>query len=422
MASNRDPARACGLLRILLLRSILLITPIHRLPTLLNRDDFLPGSGTPGLVSVIIPCYNRAHIVRETIDSVLAQTYRNLEALVIDDGSTDDTREVVSSYPDPRIRYFHRENGGLSAARNSGLNNARGEFVAFLDSDDTWHPWKLAAQIEIFRRHPEAGLIWSDMSTFTSIGEILSLRHLRTYYAVYESVNFERTHRRAGTLTELVSDAPPDLAECPYYVADVFKEMFGGNLVHPSTAIVRRERLQKSGPFEPEVTGPGAEDYHFYFRVTAHGPVAFLDAPTTLFRLHESQMTTSNRLHEARGNLTVVLHWLQRHPSVLPHSRIRERLAGSHAWLGAEELYAGNSRGAIRHLWRSFRLHSRRRTALMLMISLLPQKVAHILRRWKQAVRGAVKQRIIGIAIVATNCQDTLWVLIGILQPELGAV
>lgn len=389
---------------------------------MLDPSAFLPGLGTPGLVSVIIPCYNRAHVVGETIDSLLSQTYSNFEALVIDDGSTDTTREVVSSYADPRVRYFYRENGGLSAARNSGLDAAGGEFIAFLDSDDTWYPWKLAAQVEIFRRHPEAGVVWSDMSTIRNSGEILSERHLRKYYCVYDSVNFEQSCERAGTLSELVADVPPKLAECSYYVADVFQAMFGGNLVHPSTAIARRERLQKSGPFEPEVTGPGAEDYHFYFRASAHGPVAFLDAPTTLFRLHPSQMSTFNRVNEARGNLTVVLHWLQRHPPALPSTVIRERLARSYAWLGAEHLYAGNARDATWHLWQSFRLRSKQRTAALLMISLLPVKIADILRGWKRAAHAVMRRRLLGVAILITNWQDILCALIGFLQPEFASI
>ena len=101
---------------------------------------FLPGAGAPGLVSVIIPCYNRADIVRDTIDSILSQSYQNIEAIVIDDGSTDNTWGVISAYNDQRIRYFYQANGGLSAARNSGLEVARGEFIAFLDSDDEWNP------------------------------------------------------------------------------------------------------------------------------------------------------------------------------------------------------------------------------------------------------------------------------------------
>jgi glycosyltransferase involved in cell wall biosynthesis len=387
----------------------------------LNRGPFLPGSGTPGLVSVIIPCYNRAHIVRETIDSLLAQTYRNFEALVIDDGSTDDTRQVVSSYADGRIRYFYRANGGLSAARNSGLHAARGEFVAFLDSDDLWHPWKLAAQIQLFRRHPEAGLIWSDMSTFRNAGEIVSDRHLRTYYSAYESLDFE-TRGRAGTLSDLVADAPSTLAMCPYYVTDIFQDMFCGNLVHPSTAIVRRERLQQSGPFEPEVTGAGAEDYHFYFRVSAHGSVAFLDVPTTLFRLHPAQMSSSNGVHEARGNLNVVLHWLHHHPLPLAPALIRERLARSHAWVGAEELLAGNARNATRHLWESFRLQSKKRTATLLMVSLLPRQLADILRSWKRAVQQIVKRRVVGVMVFLANEQDMLCALVSLLQPDFSVL
>ena len=396
-------------------------SPLKPPRTLTSSGHFLPGPGTRGLVSVIIPCYNRAHILSETIDSLLAQTYRNFEALVIDDGSTDETRQVISRYTDPRIRYFYRVNGGLSAARNSGLDTARGEFIAFLDSDDLWHPWKLAAQIEIFRRHPEAGLIWSDMSTFRDPGDVLAERHLRTYYSAYESLDFD-ARGRAGTLSDLGRDVPPGLAQCPYYVTDIFLDMFCGNLVHPSTAIARRERLQQSGPFEPEVTGPGAEDYHFYFRVSAQGAVAFLDAPTTLFRLHPTQMSSSNGVHEARGNLNVVLHWLRHHPLPLSPTLIRDRLAKSHAWVGAEELLAGNARTATRHLWESFRLRSTQRTATLLMVSLLPKDIAHILRRWKRAVHQMMKRQTVGVMVFLAHEQDMLCALISLLQPDFAVI
>src|SRR4051812_18759444 len=214
----------------------------------------MPGPGIPGLVSIIIPCYNRADIVGETIASVLRQSYGRFEAILVDDGSTDGTREAIRAYGDPRIRYFYKLNGGLSSARNCGLEAARGEFIAFLDSDDLWDEWKLAAQMEIFRRHEEVGLIWTDMSTFSRAGEILAERHLRTYYSAYGLVNFEREKNAAGVLADLIDSAPETFARCPYYVADVFQDMFNGNLVHPSTAIVRRDRLRKSGAFEPEVT------------------------------------------------------------------------------------------------------------------------------------------------------------------------
>src|SRR5947208_16245913 len=111
------------------------------------KTDFIRGPGAAGLVSVINPCFSRADIVGETIESVLSPSYARFEIIVIADGSTDNTREVVSAYADRRIRYFYKANGGLSAARSSGLHAARGEFTPFLHSDDVWSAWKLKARM-----------------------------------------------------------------------------------------------------------------------------------------------------------------------------------------------------------------------------------------------------------------------------------
>ena len=378
-----------------------------------NNPSFLPGPGIPGLVSVIIPCYNRADIVRDTIDSVLAQTYRNFEVLLIDDGSTDNTREIIASYDDRRIRYFYRLNGGLSAARNSGLDAARGEFIAFVDSDDLWANWKLSAQVEIFRRHPEAGLIWTDMSTFEKPGSILQERHLRTYYSAYSSTNFEDSGQATGTLSQLVPDVPASLRASAYYVADVFHAMYSGNLVHPSTAIVRRDRVRQSGPFEPEITGGGAEDYHFYFRICAQGPGAFLDAPTTFYRVHPAQMSVCNRLHEARANLHVLTHWIQRHPPAIPQPILRRSLASSHAWLGTEELQAGNAQAAIHHFWQSLLLNKTElATIRMLFLTMIPQRARPVLRAVKRALLSPIARPLAGVLMLLSDDQSILFQLV----------
>ena len=105
-------------------------------------------------VSVIIPTYNRAEYVTHAIDSVLAQTYTDYEIIVVDDGSADNTKDVLLPYMD-RIRYIYQENAGLSAARNTGIKAAKGDWIAFLDSDDEWLPGKLAVQMRAVERHPQ---------------------------------------------------------------------------------------------------------------------------------------------------------------------------------------------------------------------------------------------------------------------------
>ena len=114
----------------------------------------------PPLVSVVLPTYNRARLLRRAAGSVLAQTHRNFELLVVDDASTNDTHALVEALDDDRIRFLqHAENQGGSAARNTGLHAARGRYVAFLDSDDEWLPQKLARQIAVFRARPDVDAV-----------------------------------------------------------------------------------------------------------------------------------------------------------------------------------------------------------------------------------------------------------------------
>lgn len=111
------------------------------------------------LVSVIIPTYNNAQFVCDAIDSVLSQTYKNSEILVIDDGSTDDTRKRIEKYNGKHIKYIYQENKGLAAARNTGIKASTGELIAFLDADDMWLPEKLERQINIIKEFPDVGLV-----------------------------------------------------------------------------------------------------------------------------------------------------------------------------------------------------------------------------------------------------------------------
>ena len=128
-------------------------------------------------VSVILPAFDRARLLPRSIGSVLAQTAGDLELIVVDDGSTDDTEAVVAGVRDPRVHYVKLpRNRGLPAARNAGLAVARGDVIAFQDSDDEWLPEKLARQLAVLARHPDAGVAYSDMHRVLADGRVFHQR------------------------------------------------------------------------------------------------------------------------------------------------------------------------------------------------------------------------------------------------------
>lgn len=214
------------------------------------------------LVSVIIPTYNRANMLRQAVDSVLEQDYRPAEVLVIDDGSVDETPAVLAEYAD-RIRRFRRDNAGVSAARNTGIRAARGELIAFLDSDDYWLPGKLTAQVEWFLRHPENMICQT---------EEIWVRNGRR-------VNPRQKHRkRAG---------------------DIFIASLSLCLVSPSAVMLRRRLLDETGLFDPEL--PACEDYDLWLRVSSRYRVGLIEKPLLVRRGgHPGQLSAAPGLDRYR--------------------------------------------------------------------------------------------------------------------------
>ncbi len=352
------------------------------------------GPGELGLVSVVIPAYNRGYILGEAIASVLSQLHEHVEILVADDGSTDDTRRVLEGY-DGRVRHLFQENAGVSAARNLGLRHARGEFVALLDSDDRWLDWKLTAQLSLFQKFPDVGMVWTDMAAVDDAGHVWNEAYLRTFYSAYRKVRIEDVCETSGSVAELWPEAPPTLTARPYYKGDIFPYMILGNLVHTSTVMLRRDRLREVGGFDESLLKSG-EDYEFHLRTCSKGPVAFLDASSTLYRVGNADQLTAPHLkmHIARNNLETVTRWMaiKREGVSLPAPVIRKRLAESFGWLGEQEFQTGDSWGAFAHLWKSLRLNPNQpRTALLLVFSILPPvcfRAAKATRRGLQRMLG----------------------------------
>ena len=309
----------------------------------------------PGLVSVVIPTHNRAHILGRAIESVLAQTYRNLQVVIADDGSSDDTRSLAESYG-PRITYVRQGNAGVSAARNFGMRHSRGEFIAFLDSDDRWQPWKIEAQVNALGRNPDAGLVWTDMAAVDEAGRLVSDSYLRVMYSAYERVNFDKSLPQVANLGDLIEafGASPPRGEVRK--GDLYSDILLGNLIHTSTVLFRRAWCERSGGFDESYARAG-EDYEFYIRLCSCGPVVFINAPSTFYRVGAGdQLTAPSMLLEiARNNLRAIQTWYPRSELQIRLSRrvIRRRFAESYAWLGEAELDAGHRWNAARQLSKS---------------------------------------------------------------------
>ena len=217
-----------------------------------SDEDRVTNGRQQGLVTVVIPCYNQAGYLGEAIASVRAQSYRDFEIVVVDDGSTDATAAVAGNYPD--VRLLRQSNAGLSAARNAGLGVGRGEYLVFLDADDRLLPDALRDGIESLARHPEAA--------FTS-------GHFRFI-------------RADGSLQREFAQAP---LECPPY-----EGMLRGNYIGMhATVMFRRAIFDEVGAFDTSLRS--CEDYDLYMRITRRYPVARHDRLVAEYRRHDASMS-----------------------------------------------------------------------------------------------------------------------------------
>ncbi len=209
-----------------------------------------------GMVSVVIPTYNRAKTIERALDSALAQDYGNKEILVVDDGSTDHTPHILARYKN-QIRVLTQANKGVSAARNAAIKISRGEFVALLDSDDWWENTKLSCQVRFFENHPRA-VICQTQEIWIRNGK---------------RVNPRKKHEKlSGMIFE------PSLELC---------------LVSPSAVMIRAGVFKEKGLFKESF--PVCEDYDLWLRITMDTPVHLIDRPLTVKTGgHKDQLSASH--------------------------------------------------------------------------------------------------------------------------------
>jgi glycosyltransferase involved in cell wall biosynthesis len=337
-------------------------------------------------VSVVVPTYNRAYCLRATLESALAQTITDLEVIVIDDGSTDHTPALVAETQrtDARIRFARQENLGVSAARNAGFALSRGEYVALLDSDDLWAPWKLELQLACMERFPELGMTWTDFSAMSPESVELYERYIRRMYSAWSLFELEEVFHASHPIESVVLQPPARAKGAFLWTGDIYSSMIMGSLVHTSTVVLRRSRLAQVGEFD-ETLRPAGEDYDFHLRTCREGPVGFLDLPTTRYRIGMPDALTRQDLALARHFLATVTREIDQHRDRIRLSDrdLRWVLGDANRWIGEAFLEQGDVHSARRYL-KASRRHDRwhAKTLKLSMLSMIPSAQRERLRSW----------------------------------------
>lgn len=221
------------------------------------------------LVSVITPTFNRARLLPRAIRAVLSQAFKDFELIIIDDGSTDETRQVVAQINDPRIRYIAFDyNRGIGAARNEGVRLAQGELIAFADSDDVWLPGKLDYQVELFLRYPQVELLF---------GDYLNINHL--------TGGVEKGFTQTASAFRLLSVNYLEAEVCAVQ-SGIPEALLRANFFATPTVMVRAAALAKVGNFDTALSGP--EDFEFWWRAAING-VKFAYTTRCLIERHKDQ-------------------------------------------------------------------------------------------------------------------------------------
>jgi len=272
-------------------------------------------------VSVVMPSYNAARFVTAAIDSVLAQTFQDFEILVVDDGSTDNTREVLEKYDSPKIRYLYKKNGGVASARNYGIENARGKYIAFLDADDLWLPEKLEKQIALLEANEEIGLV----------------------YAATEKVD-----ENLQTVGYIKANSYEDYCEALLLNLNII----AGSC---SSAIVRRDIALKTNGFDAEFST--CADWEYWLRLSLLTQFAPVKEYLVKYRVVAGSMS-SNPYVSKRDTLGVLNKFFARTDLPEKYKRLKNKAISNNLMVvSGEFLHNGKIGESLACMWKSIKLY-----------------------------------------------------------------
>lgn len=262
------------------------------------------------LVSVVIPSYNSAKFIAATLESVFSQTHRNLEILVVDDGSIDNTIDVLQAFRE-RILIIQKPNGGPASARNLGIRQAKGEYVAFLDADDLWVNNKIERQLAAISAEPKIGMVYS--------------------------------RRKFLQDEKVISEIPKK----PCLSGMIFRELFNGNFITTSTVLARKACFDRLGVFDERKDFIAVEDYDMWLRIAKEYALACIDEELVYYRVHAGGI--SKKIDRSYLNEKAVIETaLKRWPNLEQETAvsINKRLAKLYVNYGSDFLESMETRSA----------------------------------------------------------------------------
>ncbi len=297
------------------------------------------------LVSVVIPTYNSSRFITESIQSVLAQTVTDLEVIVVDDGSTDDTQTVLASITDPRVKVLRIQNQGIGAARSAGVEHAQGRFVAFNDADDLWRPQKLEKQLAIMECEPEVGVIFTDFVRFSTEGV-----YPQTQFEFFpELASVKSTTTRCGVGRRVLGDPFLEFIRFSQFPAWIQTMLFRAESIQGIRFLCER--------------GLTTDDMYYCFKVYERTGAAYIPEPLADVRRHDSNSTLDlARLEHDVRKVLCVLEKEIREPARL--ESLRRRIG--RAWNDSGDMFVLQHRpiGAVKAYAEAFRYPGARLGAL----------------------------------------------------------
>ncbi|CAN5324561.1 hypothetical protein BH11PSE11_BH11PSE11_28950 [soil metagenome] len=332
-------------------------------------------------VSVVIPAYNAAATLAEALHSVLAQTVPPLEIIVINDGSTDDTAQVLRQFG-AKVKSREQKNGGLAAARHAGIAMAQGELIALFDADDICEPDRLALQQAFMEAFPELLLSSSAFSAFNDKGP-LNEEFAQSYYAA-----FKRYPRGLDDIYAIreelrIAAGLSSRTRITTYRGPVYEKLVLGNFIHPPTVMFRRRVLDSVGNYDPAI-GPMC-DWDWIMQVAKKGDFGYIAHALLRYRVSATQRSAERyRFRRSVGNIDILNRVRERDPEV--YRRYKKQFENKHGDFcldAADALCEQDRIKSFKWLFRSVFQHAylNRQSVLVLAKIIMPARLRNTLRR-----------------------------------------